>query len=745
MVTRRILCAFFISMAMLSVLLLCSTVADADEQLAFPPTSFSPFGPEGAGSFAFPTGVAVNEATGEVFVADSNSPNVVDIFGHEGGSRLSSIEGTGSESFSFGHEVAGLAIDNSCYLHVPKLTGSACTSFDPSDEDLYVSDVLHSVVDKFKRTGTGEYTYECQFSGWYGKEAEACPVGGGTHVEEERFHEPLGVAVDSQGDVYVADFGQGPGTGAIDEFDPTGKGILEIAEAGRTALTGHPKYLFINSNGTIFALNYTEGNAIAELQRASFTGGVIKERKFSPNVVAIAGDPTTNDLYVDNGVEIERYVPSGPEEFRLEGDFGKSTLGNFEGLAVDAGAHRIYVSDTRHDNAYAFEEKYVTVPNINGGCTSSGVTTAGAKLEGEVNPLETAGASFAFEYGITPTPYESATPSEPAGGGTSFKAVTSEVSGLEPGTLYHCRVDATDTEALGAEVVGHGPDGTFETLPLPPAVAEPAATASDISSEGAILSGSVTPGSSPVNPGNDAVADAHFEIGPEKGSYTQMLPSFAAGFGLEPVAVDQAVPAGILKPGTEYHFALVVSNVAGTVVGPDETFTTAPAAIPSGGSAPLAFTGPAERAGLNSATVTGVVVPDGLPTLYKFEVDTTPYALHEPSHGTVIFGGEALGGRGEVPVSQLLENLQPGVIYYDRLVAFNVDGVSEGVSSVFTTAPPPPGTAQPSTLPILPTPVFPGVKNPITKPTGKHGGKVRKKHHHKKPKAHGKSKKPKRK
>src|SRR5580700_7581221 len=37
----------------------------------------------------------------------------------------------------------GIAVDNSCSLHVPPLTGSACTAFDPSADDVFVTGFIN--------------------------------------------------------------------------------------------------------------------------------------------------------------------------------------------------------------------------------------------------------------------------------------------------------------------------------------------------------------------------------------------------------------------------------------------------------------------------------------------------------------------------------------------------------------------------------------------------------------------------
>jgi DNA-binding beta-propeller fold protein YncE len=691
-------------MGALSAVLFFSASAWASEQLAFLPASFSPFGPTGPGTFSYPTGIAVNESAGELFVADDGSANTVDIFNAQTGVLSGSITGTGSESFDFGGiEPAGVAVDSSSGV-------------------LYVSDVKHNVVDKFKRTGPATYKYECQFSGWYGVGAEACPVGGGAHAEEEAFREPLGVAVDSHGDVYIADYGTGRGAGVIDEFDPAGKGILRIAEASHSALNGNPKYVAVDAKGDIFALNDENGSEVVEFRRSSLIGVVEGEESFERGVKAIILDPAgEEDLFVENSTDIGRYMPLSSKKPVLESEFGAGVFSNPQGLAFDDATQAIYTTDAGGLSVDVFAGKKVHVPEIKGGCTTSNVSASGATLHDEVDPEEASGASYTFEYGPTSSPFVFN-----AGGsvsGNAYIPVTTEASGLEPGALYHCRVSATATEASEGGISAHGPDSTFETQPLPPAAEAPAA--SEITTESAVLGGAVNPGSSSINPGSNAAARAHFEYGPAPGDYTHSLPSFGVGVGTEPIAVEQAIPTGSLQPDTTYHFVLVASNATSEMSSSEGEFTTLPLIKPHG-SSPADETGAATAIGLNNATLGGSVATGGLPTVYQFEFGSTA------AYGTVLLGGELSGEQGEVAVSQEVADLLPGTTYHYRVVAFNAVETAYGPDRTFTTASPSAGTAQPPTLPLLTTPVFPIVKYPplkIPKKHVKHKKKPRKAKH----------------
>ena len=102
-----------------------------------------------------------------------------------------------------------------------------------------------------------------------------------------------------------------------------------------------------------------------------------------------------------------------------------------------------------------------------------------------------------------------------------------------------------------------------------------------------------------------------------------------------------------LQPASTYHFALVASNATGTTIGPDQTFTTAPAALP------LVVTGPAIEVAQNDATLSGTVDPQGAHTGYEFDLGT------DTSYGARVFG-EAGAGSGPVAVSLNVQGLLAG-------------------------------------------------------------------------------------
>jgi NHL repeat len=614
------------------------------------------------GSFVNPTGIAINQASGEVVVADSGA-NTVEVFSSEGGAPLSELTGTPSQSFKFSGLPVGVAVDN-----------------DPASSayhDLYVADFFNNVVDRFRLISPGKYEYDCQIDGWYGNGVQACHETTGSPTQPFVF--TPGVTTDSTGSVFISSYG--PESGFISEFDAAGKGVMLMNSSEHGGFENHPAGLAVDPNGHLFVQNLEVDQEVVKFTLPSPGDGV----PITGRAKAIAIDPTTNELFVDNGSYAEVFDSSGGFiEDLSSSPFDPS--GGSRGIAVLGATREIYGSSGSQGNVRVIGP--VKVPDVTL-CKATAVTTTSVILTGEVNPLETEGAQYRFEYG----------PSKSYGLETSFESiagnglmpVSAEVTGLEPGATYHCRLDGTDTAGVAGAVINKGPDGTFETLPLAPVVDEEPAFASEVTATHAILNGVVNPGNAPTT--------YHFAYGLQAGVYTNSLPGVGIGTGLTPVAVEQSLAPASLTPSTTYHFALIATNSAGTVTGADEEFTTASVgAVPE--TPPAVSTGGAEAVTPNSATLTGTVDPQGTPTTYTFEAGTST------AYGTVLFGGEAGREHGAVPVSLTIGSLQPGVTYHYRLLATNAAGTTAGSDRVFTTPTFGAAIVQPAAPQLLSFPMF---------------------------------------
>jgi hypothetical protein len=270
--------------------------------------------PTFAGSFSFParpTGMAVEESTGNVFIPETGEDfNVVNVFGEKGGSPAGgapaafSGEDTPDGSFAFNFHWIGVAVDNS--------TSSAAGS-------IYVVDWGHAVVDRFKLSG-GKFKYESRLTGT----------------------EPEGVATDADGDVYVSD----PGAKLVREYSPAG------AEIANFAVNGLERSASIDSKGDIFVYGNPKGELAsarpAEIRRSSDTATSAESVIEVPEVegaIADTIDRATNRGYVAiHGRVIEGVASPSPARTGVE--FGAGTFSEqIESIALNEKTGAIYVGD----------------------------------------------------------------------------------------------------------------------------------------------------------------------------------------------------------------------------------------------------------------------------------------------------------------------------------------------------------------------------------------------------------------
>lgn len=164
-------------------------------------------------------------------------------------------------------------------------------------------------------------------------------------------------------------------------------------------------------------------------------------------------------------------------------------------------------------------------------------------------------------------------------------------------------------------------------------------------------------------------------------------PMFVSSTNFTEAASSPTIDSGIADPASG---ALDYSGLSRTV-GP----ATDIGATEFGGAAPAATTGAASPTGPSTATVTGAIAADDLPTTWRFEYGTTTaYGSSSPTQTLA-------GGLASLPISTTLSGLAPDTTYHFRLVAANSVGPSTGADGTFTTAPPATVTAT-MTAPAIP-------------------------------------------
>ena len=577
------------------------------------------FGGPGAtfGAFSGPAGLAVEQSTGDVYVADQANGRV--------------------QKFSAADEFL-LAFDGSA---TPAGSFSpAAVAVDPSSGDVYVVDQLNNAVDRFSSTGA----YVSQL------DATATPAGA--------FSGPSGVAVDpSNGDVYVADSGDV----VVDAFSSAGAYLTQFGEG----ILAFPTSVAVDGASNV----YVGDAGFASLYEYPALGAG-EPTVIDANAVQTVGvDPEDNHAFVGesgpNGYQVADFGPTGSRLYT----FGAGRVGASAGIAVNASTGEVYVADQANNDVLEFAQ-FVAPAVTTGG--ASGATAESAMLEGTVNP-ESTHTSYRFEFGIEAT-YGGMSPEVEAGAGSTDVPASFLLEGLQPNTTYHYRLVASNT--LGSNA---GEDETFTTLSAPPLVGQ-APFATTVTATSATLHATIDPRNSPTTyhfnygtstaygstaPSPDAQGGSvgeeavhmsitglepsttyHFQVvadngtgGPVAGedqTFTTLPPEPVASTGsATAITASSAVLSGTantvglagsyqflitgadtpgggatspraltaasgvvavsdtvagLSPGAHYTYRLAVTTAGGTVYGAEQPLVTAPAAayeLPTGTTGPL--------------------------------------------------------------------------------------------------------------------------------------------------------------
>jgi hypothetical protein len=211
--------------------------------------------------------VAIDRSSGDVWVTEEalSGSVKVDKFNAKGeyaGVQLTG-QGTPHGEFAFGAFFPGIAaVDN--------------TASGPNKGDLYVSDTEHHVVDRFSNSGA----FECQITGRKPsatptpEEEHECngaagsePTGGPAGIE------PSGLAVDSAGDVYVADRAHN----VIDVFGPSGAYKEKITDSHLTSLAtialDSVSNLYVTNSNTNVVKFDSSGHFVSVIAEGNTPGG----------------------------------------------------------------------------------------------------------------------------------------------------------------------------------------------------------------------------------------------------------------------------------------------------------------------------------------------------------------------------------------------------------------------------------------------------------------------------------------
>jgi DNA-binding beta-propeller fold protein YncE len=614
---------------------------------------------DGDGQLESPRDVAIDNPSGDVYVADTGNHRIVKFdssgnflatwgWGVSDGSTASQVCTSGCQAGIPGSGPGQFTTPR--YIEVDNSAG-------PSAGDVYIADTADDLVQKFDPSGD-------LISTW--GSAGAIDFGGSGGIGGITLDPSGGLSVLTNASPnYWTEVGQDGvfrrkiAIGGAIGLGPSNGGGIDTYSSG---------VFYETTNGGVLLSVSTETNY--EASRFDFSNS---------NVTVSTGlvlDRSTNDLYIDHGDYINQFATAsgcpisifGPVACPPSDFFGSGHLNSATGLAFQPSTATLYAANTGDNNIVAFTP--LPVPEVTSGSVTDSAPTA-ATLTGHVDPAGSGDITDChFDYG-TDTTYGlgsvSCVPAPPLSGATD---VSADLSGLLPFTTYHYRLVATGANDLG--LFGYGHDHSFTPVQgTAPEVS--AASSASVTPTGAILSAQINPKLAPTA--------YRFQYGIDTAYGSQTLPSESIGED----GVDHSVSNEIsgLRPGTTYHFRVLATNFNGVTDGPDRTFDTPDLPAVAGTSA--------SEITRTTANLGAQVTPGFSSTTYHFEYGTTTAYGAGPPESSPIGSDNTIH-----PAASAISGLTPSTTYHFRIVATNAIGAVAGPDQVFTTAPAePPTVTQP--------------------------------------------------
>jgi len=643
--------------ATLALATLCATayalLLTAAPALALETHVFSTsFTGSGTNALSSPTDIAVDNSSG----TSQHDIYVTDPANH----RVEKFDSSGNFILMFGQGVnSGTGNPNVCTaagpptdVCQPGTPGSSPGAFEtptfiavdgstgPSAGDVYVGDTVDSLISKFDSSGN-------LIASW------------GSGGQLNGFGSLAGIAVDPSGNLYVLD----DSNAQAFEFSQDDATINQIDTSSRGTT---PNGIAVDSSDNLYKVAGTPN-----VEEYSNTSIDIGEVDHASDAVGLVVDPSTNDLYVDQGSGVINHFAAGcslpdctPADF-----FGGGHLNGAAGIGVDSLSHTVYAANTGSGTVTVFTA--VILPDVTTGA-SSNVDRTTATVAGHVDPAGGGNVSAChFEYvddaNYDPKatdPYSAGPPPIPCSQATPFSSVmdvSANLTNLLPTTTYHYRLAAANA---GGTITGS--DQTFTTMPAVIDLATGPAINITLTPSSATLTGSYT--------GDGTDTRYYFEYGSTTayGQTTAAAPGADAGSGTGTENVSAF--ASVLPNNNIYHYRIVATNTLGTTYGSDQTFFSAPPNLPT-----IDATA-ASSVTQSGATLEAQVKPGFGATVVRFEYGTTT------SYGSQTYPTESIGSDDtDHPASASVSALASGITYHFRVVATNLAGTAYGPDQTFTT------------------------------------------------------------
>jgi len=374
-----------------------------------------------AQGFSFPGGVAIDQATGDIYVADPSN-GVIDIFS-PAGAYLRQID-LSQVPRGFGGLAQGVAVDD-------------------FNGDVYVSDSGATQVDEFDSSGAWVNTIT-------GDPVNGCACGKGF----------VSVASDdSTGRVFVTF----TAFATTDVFDSSGAYLTHFGHSylspRATAVDQASGRVYVGDDANPALIDvFGPAATIPDVTTGAATG-------VSPTSATLNGAVNSDaiqltDCHFDYGTDTSygQTAPCVPAAASIPADSGDHPVSaNLTGLQPGTTYHfRLEAANVNGTNI-GTDATFSTPPRPSiDGATASNVTAGSADLTAKINPngLDT---TYHFEWG-TSTAYGTSVPVPDAdiGSGSSDVSVSQHITGLSANTTYHWRVLATNANGTTTS-----PDHTF--------------------------------------------------------------------------------------------------------------------------------------------------------------------------------------------------------------------------------------------------------------------------------------------
>jgi hypothetical protein len=299
--------------------------------------------------------------------------------------------------------------------------------------------------------GTAGDIYVASFAGIDVYAGDGTHLGQITQANGAGFEEACGVATDNTGKVYVGDYGA-----KVDRYVPSANPATNTDYDAQITGVSTPCNVAADSTGAVYASTWSTG-PLTKYPATDFgtsNTGILVDASSR----AVSVDPSTNDVYVDEGEKIAVFDSTGTAlyTFGSSADFGTSSAG----VAVMGYGGNAYVADAANKQIDVYGPA-AAVPPTATTAAASDIHHTKATLNGHLDP--NGGAEITdchFDWGTTNT-YGNTTSCTQGNSYSAPADVSATVTGLEPGKTYHYRLNISTGTSTAT-----GTDQTVETSAL---------------------------------------------------------------------------------------------------------------------------------------------------------------------------------------------------------------------------------------------------------------------------------------